>query len=1233
MIAHPRTRVLESFVWPHPPRPVTALTVVAAYSEPQGMKRSQDKIKDYVEPQSFDELRDFTTDPARVLAAYRFTDATSDLLARWLDALADLPPGRGGAHALAGLRGVGKSHLLATFGALAAAPELRPRVTDAHVAVSAKRLSGRRFKVVRVERGTRPTLGEELRAACIAAFGREAADWHEDPPALLAAALARAAGATLVLIVDTADAREQRVERDDGPALSQLATAAQMTDAFVALALDDDIAGADGINVALGRAYQIDYLEPEHLYRVVDLYLLRKQARARTALHEIYLTLRHTIPNFNWSEPRFAALYPLHPFVADVAAAVRLYAPTFAFLPFAATTAAQALNRPALSLVLLDEVFDRTEEELRHSSALQAAFTVYDELSTNGVAQFPALQRLQVRLILKLLFILSLDGRGASARDLCAALLFHDEAAPLAGIQRIEATLERLSALAPNTGLPAHAAENELRYRFQLGAANEFDAALAAAVERLPADDEAPAQLLRGCARARFADWPFAADDDAPSDLQINWRGTSRRGRCVAGLAAAVLVPEAEAADAAQAEWELRLNAEVAANVGLDAADNSDGVRADSQPISLVWQAAALTNDDLLILRRLLALRTDPTLGEFVEPALAAHATLTVQAERIWTRLHLDEGTLNCAGTRLKWPTEAQPTPTLAALLAALLDAPLAARYPQHPQFAAPLHEADAVRLCECLFGTVPEAHAQEQIAQFALPLGLAAVRDDGYTLECGATALAQPWCQALLARVAEAGKGLVSLADVQHVLGRAPFGLSRAAQQLVVAALVAQRRLELVTTSGARMGRGAIAGAIDWLDVRGIACATVARADAAELTMWARRLTGQDTLASIATNEGHNGAKDTLSAWHEAWRVQALVQTCEQLPDAGLTLRAWRLLKTLRRTFSVAAEAVAAALADSIPLEEGLQRVADAFGNSPEQFVQCANERAALAAYVAGVAEREHVRAYLAGAEFTGIEEIECVRRELLLSADNAHGLFDAANCARFTRLWQEFHARYTEHYADLHARAMGTGDERQALAAVRCDDAWREFEALAQLPFVNTQPWREAAALGARMRHAHCKLDARLLLAAQPVCVCSFRLTRTDELLAAATRLTAVVARARAAARRTLAHFHQHLAQTLSLLAREKSSVTAARAERLAAAFKQGQSPDLLTRADVRLITRAFELVPPPEPLRVSPPDLNHGHLSRAELHTRLTGWLAELPHSATLVEVAVKMTGDVA
>jgi hypothetical protein len=1198
------------------------------------MKRSQDKIKDYVEPQAFDEVRDFAADPARIVAAYRFTDATSDLLARWLDMLADLPAGRGAARALAGLRGVGKSHLLATFGALVAAPELRPRVTDAHVAVSAKRLSGRRAVVVRVERGTRPTLVEELRAACIAAFGREAAEWPADPVELMGAAVAHARGGTLILVIDTAYGREQRVERDDGPLLSQLATAAQATAAFVALALDDDIAGADGINAALVRTYQIDYLEPEHLYHVADLYLLRKQAQARTALHEIYLTLRHTIPNFNWSEPRFAALYPVHPLVADVAAAVRLYAPTFAFLPFAATAALQALNRPALSLVLLDEVFDRTEEELRAGQDLQEAFATYDELSTNGVAQFPAMQRLQVRLVLKLLFILSLDGRGASARDLCAALLFHDESAPQAAVLRIEAMLQKLASLAPAGGLPARAQQDELHYRFRIGATNEFDAALAAAIERLPADEAALEALLRSFARARFEDWPLSADDEAATvELHINWRGTSRRGRFTPPQSAHA---QPSSANAAHYEWELlALDANGAPDGGAAGQNlRQPGAQGEQPPLALVWQPARMTADDALVLRRLSALGLDPTLADFEEPALAARAALSKQAEHIWVRLYLDEGSMSCAGARLNLREHAQTAPTFVALLGALLDGPLAARYPQHPQFAASLSAEQCARVVECMFGTVPEADAQDVIAQFALPLGLALTRPDGtHTLECGAAARTQPWSQTALTLAESAGKAGVTFTEMQAALGRAPFGLTAAAQHLVIAALVAQRRLELIMANGARRGRGAVAGTVDWPDVSGVACAIASRQDVAELTAWARALTDDDALVPFTEAGARTRVTTALAAWLEGWRTQALVGRCEQLPDGGLTLRAWQLVKTLRRTFGVAAEAVAAALADSIPLEEGLQRVADAFGNSPTQLAESRAARAALVAYLARLAQRERVRAYLAGAEPTGVEEIECARRELLISADDAHSLFDDDACARFELLWQEFHTRYAEHYADLHERAVGARSDRETIDAALRGDAWREFEALAQLPFVNHQPRREADALVTELRRARCDLDVRALLVAQPVCACSFRLTRATRLLAAAARLAAVVGEGRAAARRTLALFHQHLARALNLLAREKSSATAARAGLLAAAFARGENPALLARADVRLIARAFEISPPPEPLRVPAPDLNHGSVTRTALHARLAGWLADLPHSHTLVEVAAKMEGDAA
>jgi hypothetical protein len=432
------------------------------------LKRAQEKIKDLVEPRAFTEVHNYSDDPALALDSYLFTDATSDLFARWLDALAGVSPNRGTARALAGFRGVGKSHMLAAFGALASLPELRRIVADAHVAASAGRLHNARYRVVRVERGTQPTLQEELSTA----LGGELEVWRTEPSKMLAFT-AGLADTPLVLVIDTAFERENRVERDDGLLLSELANAARDLNVFVALALDDDIAEADGANVSLSGTFQIDYLDPEHLYRITDTHLFQKNAQSREALREMYRTLRAAVPGFNWSEPRFSAIYPMHPLIADVASAVRLYVPTFAFLPFAAAAGAHAVNRPALSLVVLDELFDRTERGLRRAENLKEALAAYDHLARHGVAQVPVMQRLQAKLVLKGLFILSLERRGATARELGAAMLLYDEQQPLAAIERIENVLNIFAQAAPTGTLLKDEAEGEARYRFHIPAPAE----------------------------------------------------------------------------------------------------------------------------------------------------------------------------------------------------------------------------------------------------------------------------------------------------------------------------------------------------------------------------------------------------------------------------------------------------------------------------------------------------------------------------------------------------------------------------------------------------------------------------------------------------------------------------------------------------------------------------------------------------------------------------------------
>ncbi|MEQ1765047.1 MAG: hypothetical protein ABL984_18115, partial [Pyrinomonadaceae bacterium] len=66
------------------------------------MKRINEKVKDIVDVRKFQSLRDFNEDAGATLSAYRFTDATSELMSKWLDQIVRLQGGQGSSLALAG---------------------------------------------------------------------------------------------------------------------------------------------------------------------------------------------------------------------------------------------------------------------------------------------------------------------------------------------------------------------------------------------------------------------------------------------------------------------------------------------------------------------------------------------------------------------------------------------------------------------------------------------------------------------------------------------------------------------------------------------------------------------------------------------------------------------------------------------------------------------------------------------------------------------------------------------------------------------------------------------------------------------------------------------------------------------------------------------------------------------------------------------------------------------------
>lgn len=1207
------------------------------------------KIKDFVELQAFDEMRDFFADPGRALAAYRFTDATSDLLARWINTLVDLPHNHGTALALAGLRGCGKSHTLAALSALVSLPHLRSGVTDAHVAASARRLSGRRYILVYVSRGTHETLVRELIAGFGASFGGDAVQWGDDPATILEVACLHAQDATIVIVVDTAYGRAARVNRDDGPMLSELAVAAQHANAFVCLALDDDISGADGINVALAETYQIDYLDPEHIYRIADLYVLRKSAQARTALQEIYARLRASVPNFNWSEHRFTSTYPVHPLVADLTPAVRLYAPTFAFLPFAAAAAEKALARRALSLVVLDEVFDRIEEELRADVNVRDAMTVYDELATQTVTQFPIMQRLQAKLILKGLFVLSLDGRGATARELSAAMLLYEDQDPEAAIKRIAEMLARFAHAAPENSFEKSAYGDDFRYSFNIAGSSGFDTALTKRLAQTsPSLSEIDDALSRR-ARARFPDWPLVDEDDAPlpaADCSFAWRGSDRPGRLLwQERDQSADGPHPNLQDNLFYDWKLAV-------LPTGSAAEHEIIRSGYD----IWAPAQPSAEESDVLRRLVALRSDESLyAQYGETARAAEAMLVARAELIWIRLYVEEAALIIGGVKQQFNAAARGAPTLSETLAQMYATVMEERYPQHPAFHARLDEEEVTNLLGGFFvgSYITDPASQRLAGLFAAPLGLTTTHDNLLMPEGGNHMLAQPWVRVVLdltnASSAEAeaskepGAADVSLDRIFHQLRESPYGLLRETQQLILGALVAQRRIEFVLATGERGGRRALEGPLPWDEITGVRRSTAIIQGAEELTLWAQRLTGQMHLPVLSDTDSRDIIRAALHDWLQRWHVSRLLPRFEELPDQGLTTRVATLAASVRKSFGAAAHAIEAILADHISLDEGLQRISDAFGGAEETFAHNLQQTAALSEFLAELGQWLKTRDYLLLAEYTAVAEIEDIRRELLALSDDVHLLFDPEQRRRYRLLWQEFQARYVDVFSRAHERSVGGDETQRMIDSLINTDEWREFEMLSQgLSLVNKKYWREAEALLARAREAHCELPVRQLLAVRPFCNCQFRLARAAEAARLVEELGFVVGRGLDAHRHRLELWSRPLARALAELVNTdggsdeggattdaqhaspaSSSSLSATAQRLISFFDRGEIPPQLTNREMRLIERALQQAALP-PVRVSLPSNSYGLLTRQELQERLQQWIEELPEHPALVEI---------
>lgn len=1050
------------------------------------MKRIQDKVKDIVNVRKFLVLQDFSGDPAQTLESYHFTDATSELMTKWLDRAAGMYDGRGSAVALAGYRGVGKSHFMAVFAALTGSPELRTKVSDSHVAAGAQGLLRRRYPIIQVRRGTEPTLLDEVRTAFATALDVPVADVKGEVVDLLQAGRSKFGEMPIILLIDTAIERIARVSRDDGPLLAEIAEVARELNYFVGVALDDDIAGADGTNSAIVRAYSIDYLDQEHLYKVVDTYVFPKNQQKRPVLHDIYEYFREVMPTFRWSEQKFTALYPLHPAILEVAPFVRLYIHDFALLGFASEAGERILGRPANSLIALDEVFDSAEAGLRKIEDLREAFEAYDRLNADVVAKIPVMQRLQAKLVLKALLLLSLDGQGATAGEISSGMLIFDENDPQKANRTVEELVRTFAAALPDDVRVYAEDGREVRYGLRVSSKDQLNKELEAAAAKV--SDETALTMLHRLFHERFSDSTFFGLDGAHKNVMecgLVWRGGVRRGRVIwAADGDPDLPTESDLHD-----WEVVID--------LSDKDVPQQTDASTSTPRVYWKPTQLTNDEKLAVKRFYILNVDADFrekfGDQIRPALHTHLVL---ADRILSRVFLEDAGIVIDGFDYNFTEEARAAATLSDVFGTMLEPLFEVRYPKHPYFLRRLTAAEVSTVVSDLYsGSRQRLSEVQQLAQtYALPLGLVRLRDGVYLPESADELLKLDYVRKVKELLDESA-ATIRLTDVYAALRTSPYGLVREAQQLVLSAMAAQRMIEFVTSKGDRINHRSLDLKIIWDDIVGLSRPQEVLHSQEKLVRWAAKFVGDSAFTSFDSPENLSVLQSALEAWLAEWDEAAILERFSEIPPEHLNTQAWKLASRVRSTLGAASDAIRQCLAKKIGFEECIGRISDLYLDDEARFEAAATDLNRLAGFVRGFSHRLWVREYLAVSDITDDEGIETLREALLWTLDRLDSTADETLGREIGYLWAKFHREYTEFFASRHDSVMLSHSLQAAADEFLQSSEWWEYSSLVRPAGYADGTAAEITRLRERITELNCTADVREHLKVRPFCRCSFR------------------------------------------------------------------------------------------------------------------------------------------
>jgi hypothetical protein len=1229
------------------------------------------QIKAYVDLSPYDEITTFAgVEPERVVQSYIVTGESGTVAAQIIESLAAPLTASTAVQIISGKRGAGKSHLLSFLRAIIGIKSLRASCADARLTSALRLLTDRTPVAVELNftGSTQGSFESVLQTAVGSALGA-ANDFNDERWAQAVSTervfeqviSALPLDAQLIFFIDGLSSRWRSAPpliEADLKWLTMLAQQAERLPLRAVIALDEsdfelrnaEPAGAQGEAFQsssavrhqqfndLVRQARIHYISPESLHEVIARHLLSKTPKQMNELKALYQQLKGRLPYFAWLEDEFTAYYPVHPALSRLAPVIRAHSRSFSLPGFIASSSARALNRPGLSLVVLDEVFDRYEYDLRKDELLEAAFALYDQLASKATASLPVADRLWAKMLAKSLFLFSLTPNPVSVRTLADSQLLFEEGSAESGYERAARILAHFEQARPD----AIYAEGEgLDRRYLLASAHakvSLEDKLSTAAREIATDDPRLAELLVTIGGQVFRDWQLSSEASESArplaiPYEVVWRGTIRRGElrfdgaeeAEAGLVAGMALASETEDDLLGLEGEKRLDnrasdggddwrlAMVPFNCDLDLEAPS------ASTLALRWRAGLLNGEAVLQpLKMLLALNLRAEEADQRDEVERVRAELQKQIMALFTDLYLERGSLvDHRGPQPILPACRQ-TRSLAEFLSHALDATLSSCFPDHPRFEGLLTEEQVAPLVVGLFAnSTSNEQTHELAARFAAPLGLVSEADCAYRLNIFSDkAISQPFVHRLFALIDKctesSGLASVPLAEVNRALSGAPCGLHRAAQHLILGALIAGGLIELVNeATGERL-----AGAnlhLGFPVERFTALRRVAPMDypIEILTAWANQLTERLDLPAPATAEARRRVREAMGDWLSRWREQNLTARFEQLPMELLTMSTWQAVGTSKRRFERASSIVEAVLKETVALEAGLSRIVDVFSFDLGVLDHARAELALLSEFLEWLPVFGTIKNYLLTAETTGEAEIDRAQRQLIDALRGSRKLLDAEHRRTLTAQFEEFRKCYSDFYAAAHETSVGPSANRDLMESFYASQEWERFKLLMWLRLDALTFERDAESLVDLARETRCHLPITEILQRQPHCCCSFRLKGRLHLGSLLDALKAVTSAA--------IRYYSH---TLWLRRDELLERMRARGDEQIAAvvetFLAACGDGCLDGLTPQIVVALNECLPDPivAVMLPTPPQFGQGCYTKEELRARFAEWIESLP-----------------